>query len=194
MTGQIHDGCKILTFSPKVEIFTESRDFRRKSRFSPKVEFRRKSRISAKILHPGENLPRRRVFEETGIGRCHYAWRKDSTPTCKTGCIKTKTFSVIKQTFLVIKPCSTETVSKKICGPSARKFFSREIFGAASVSPCAGRNLRRRVLAEICAAVCWPKIWRKSAPPCCVVIFDALVLHVSVAAICQLSFAINSSV
>ena len=102
------------------------------------------------------------------------------TPTCKTGCIKTKTFSVIKQTFLVIKPCSTETVSKKICGPSARKFFSREIFGAASVSPCAGRNLRRRVLAEICAAVCWPKIWRKSAPPCCVVIFDALVLHVSV--------------
>ena len=103
-----------------------------------------------------------------------------STPTCKTGCIKTKTFSVIKQTFSVIKPCSTETVSKKICGPSARKFFSREIFGAASVSPCAGRNLRRRVLAEICAAVCWPKIWRKSAPPCCVVIFDALVLHVSV--------------
>ena len=33
-----------------------------------------------------------------------------------------------------------------------------------------GQNLCRRVraeiLAEVCAAVCWPKFWRKSAPPC----------------------------
>ena len=78
-----------------------------------------------------------------------------------------KPFSNIKKTFLVIKPCSTVTAEKKklrAFGPQF--FFLAKFWGLNLCRRVLAEILRRRVmaeiLAEICAAVCWPK----SAPPC----------------------------
>ena len=67
-----------------------------------------------------------------------------------------ETFSVIKKNLFGHKTLFDRNgLEKKIAGLRPAIFFSRKNFGAASVSPCEGRNfgenLRRRVLAEILA-------------------------------------------